>query len=326
MNLHQCPQNKSEWDTASQRLQCVDPNSYHCLRTEDGGETEQCLGKVWIQEKMCPEYNSKVGKIDVFSCHLSVGCPTEIYWSNEVYKYPICNRKPSLATTTISSSTRNHDANEQFPTYVYYIIISVALVLLILLCVGICIYRNRKKRGQTSRESENSNFERSTPDSVPLTAHEHQHSSNHQTAIKLKKTDSLVKPDCNPRSNPHISDVEDLEKNGVLIFISDDKMGIGKRMNLIEESGKFGDSRYISPLVQWEQEDDVSLYLFRQPIDDMSSFLEEEPSKMNEMFRASTNVPKTYFVLYFSKYQWQKYQIRLLKYDFFKKATTRFLA
>lgn len=50
MNEHQCPQNKSEWDTASQRLQCVDPNSYHCLRTEDGGETEQCLGKVWIQE------------------------------------------------------------------------------------------------------------------------------------------------------------------------------------------------------------------------------------------------------------------------------------
>uniref|UniRef100_K1QIE6 Uncharacterized protein n=1 Tax=Magallana gigas TaxID=29159 RepID=K1QIE6_MAGGI len=44
--------NKSEWDTASQRLQCVDPNSYHCLRTEDGGETEQCLGKVWIQESM----------------------------------------------------------------------------------------------------------------------------------------------------------------------------------------------------------------------------------------------------------------------------------
>lgn len=28
----------------------MDPNSYHCLRTEDGGETEQCLGKVWIQE------------------------------------------------------------------------------------------------------------------------------------------------------------------------------------------------------------------------------------------------------------------------------------
>lgn len=50
MNEHQCPQNKSEWDTASQKLQCTDPNSYHCLRTEDGGETEQCLGKVWIQE------------------------------------------------------------------------------------------------------------------------------------------------------------------------------------------------------------------------------------------------------------------------------------
>lgn len=95
-------------------------------------------------------------------------------------------------------------------------------------------------------------------------------------------------------------------------------------MKLIEESGKFGDLRYISPLLQWEQED-ASLYLFRQPIEDMLSFLEEAPSKMNEMFKASTDVPKTYFVLHFSENQWQNYQIRLLKYDFFKKATTRFL-
>lgn len=35
---------------------------------------------------MCPEYNSKVGKIDVSSCSHSQSCPTEIYWSNEVYK------------------------------------------------------------------------------------------------------------------------------------------------------------------------------------------------------------------------------------------------
>lgn len=52
MIAHHCPQNKSEWDTASQKLQCVDPNIYHCLLTQDGDETEQCLGKVWIQEGM----------------------------------------------------------------------------------------------------------------------------------------------------------------------------------------------------------------------------------------------------------------------------------
>lgn len=35
---------------------------------------------------MCPEYNSKVGKIDVFSCSHMPGCPTKIYWSNDVYQ------------------------------------------------------------------------------------------------------------------------------------------------------------------------------------------------------------------------------------------------
>lgn len=50
MNVHHSPQNKNDLDTAYQKLQCVNPNSYHCLRTEDGGETKQCLRKVWIED------------------------------------------------------------------------------------------------------------------------------------------------------------------------------------------------------------------------------------------------------------------------------------
>lgn len=81
----------------------------------------------------------------------------------------------------------------------------------------------------------------------------------------------------------------------------------------------------MSPLVLWGHEEDASLYLFRQPIEDISSFSEEAPAKRNEMFKALTDVPKTYFVLYFSVDQWQKYHIRLLQYDFFKMAITKFL-
>lgn len=48
---------------------------------------------------MCPEYNSKVGKIDVFRCQSEQkNCPNTIFWSNAVYlcmydytfKYVLC--------------------------------------------------------------------------------------------------------------------------------------------------------------------------------------------------------------------------------------------
>lgn len=68
-----------------------------------------------------------------------------------------------------------------------------------------------------------------------------------------------------------MSDVEDLEKCGVLIFISSDKSEMGQRMKFIADSGIFGKSRYEHSLMLWEPEEGLSLYLFRQPIDDLSS-------------------------------------------------------
>lgn len=48
--MRDCPINKSDWDVASHELQCVSPNSYHCMLDEQGEPVKQCLGKIWIQE------------------------------------------------------------------------------------------------------------------------------------------------------------------------------------------------------------------------------------------------------------------------------------
>lgn len=124
-------------------------------------------------------------------------------------------------------------------------------------------------------------------------------------------------------SVPRISDAEDLKEQGVLIFISDDEMGMGQRMKSIADSKLFGKSRFEHSLDLWEPLQDVSLYMFRQPIDDWPRFLERAPKIMENMLKYLEE--KTYFVFYFSVDEWQKYQIRLLKYEIFEKAKTKMI-
>lgn len=124
-------------------------------------------------------------------------------------------------------------------------------------------------------------------------------------------------------SVPRISDTDDLKEQGVLIFISDDKIGMGQRMKFIVDSKLFGKSKFEHSLNLWEPDEDVSLYLFREPIDDWARFLEQAPTIMENLLK--TLEEKTYFVLYFSVFEWQKYQIRLLKYVFFQNAKTKMI-
>lgn len=121
-----------------------------------------------------------------------------------------------------------------------------------------------------------------------------------------------------------MSDIKDLETNGVLIFISDDKIGVGQRMKLIEERGNFGESRLLSPLDQWEPEEDVTLYLIRQPLGELPSLVAFLREKMDDIYKRVTS-KKIYFVLYFEISEWQRNQVRLIKYDFFKNAKTKFI-
>lgn len=119
-------------------------------------------------------------------------------------------------------------------------------------------------------------------------------------------------------NRPEKTDIDDLKEHGVLIFISNDIMGITQRMKFIVDSKLFGKSKFEHSLNLWEPDEDVSLYLFRQPIDDWTRFLEQAPTIMENMLKSLEE--KTYFVLYFSVFEWQKYRIRLLNYVFFQNA------
>lgn len=124
-------------------------------------------------------------------------------------------------------------------------------------------------------------------------------------------------------NDPLISDFEDLEKHGVLIYISDDRVGVGQRMKFLGDSVKFGGSIYVSPLDQWEQTENISLYIIRHPIDELPYLIEFLNGKGANLWERVQQSPKTYFVLYFSKYEWQEHQTIFLKYDFFNKAKVK---
>lgn len=141
--------------------------------------------------------------------------------------------------------------------------------------------------------------------------------------LKLLSTLSLIVKLSS--EDPGISDINGLKKYGVLIFISDNKIGVGQRMKFIAEHGNFGESRYLSPLDLWEPEEDVSLYLIRQPINELPSLMDFLHSMEEDLYKRVTS-HEIYFVLYFRKSEWQTNQVRLLKYDFFKNAKTNYMS
>lgn len=60
----------------------------------------------------------------------------------------------------------------------------------------------------------------------------------------------------------YLDDVENLGRIGILIFVFDNLVGIGQRMNIIEKDGRFGCVEYFVILSIWEVEKDVYLYFF----------------------------------------------------------------
>lgn len=110
----------------------------------------------------------------------------------------------------------------------------------------------------------------------------------------------------------------------MLIYISDDRSGVGQRMmSLIEESKNVSRPFFVSPLDQWEKEDDISLYIIRQPINELSTLIRFLRGDGADLWERVQQSPKTYFVLSFSKCEWQEHQTILLKYDFFNKAKVK---
>lgn len=162
----QCARTQDEWNKASGSLQCQEPNYYHCLRDENGILTQQCLQRVWIQNGMCPEFNSRVGRIDVFKCQSDeIGCPNTIFWSNAVYIYPTCYDKTISTTTAIfltsteaqlpGNATSSGDKNNENPNVgvKVAIVISIAIVIIAIIVGGFMCVRRKKKK---EKENENS--------------------------------------------------------------------------------------------------------------------------------------------------------------------------
>ncbi|XP_062571724.1 uncharacterized protein LOC134233745 [Saccostrea cucullata] len=144
MGMFSCPVDIPSWNLASHRLQCVEPNYYHCLTNENDGATEQCLSRVWIQKEMCPEYNSEAGRIDATAC-LSEGCPNSTFWSNEVYKFSMCLDRYKLTSTHSFQSMTTTEADLQSPTTLIVIIVACLVLLIFIISAVICVVLRRKK-------------------------------------------------------------------------------------------------------------------------------------------------------------------------------------
>lgn len=157
----QCARTQDEWNKASASLQCQEPNYYHCLRNENGILTQQCLQRVWIQNGMCPEFNSRVRRIDVFRCQSDENnCPSTIFWSNAVYTYPTCYDKTpatssTIIPTTLSSATSPNTTSSgsiDQETVDYKVILGVVIAivvfaLIIVTCIVVIYLRQMKSRG-----------------------------------------------------------------------------------------------------------------------------------------------------------------------------------
>ena len=113
-----------------------------------------------------------------------------------------------------------------------------------------------------------------------------------------------------------------LKRSGVLIYISSSSKSIelGGLLRRIDDSGKFGQSTFVASLGQWEPEEDVSLYMFRQPMDEIFSDSNIRQEKMEAMYEMTNQSPKTYFVMHFTTDDWTKHQSTLRKYKLFREA------
>lgn len=208
----QCARTLDEWNKASATLQCQEPNYYHCLKDENGILTQQCLQRVWIQSGMCPEYNSRVGRIDVFRCQSEQkDCPNTIFWSNAVYLYPVCsdNFKPTTHSytsnkvtpptneSTTPSLTVTISDNEMTTTLTIVLPLVCVPVLFGIVVFLIMIYRRRRKNGQSSTGKRQAN-------SVP-----HDHETELSLLEEKNEPDKTMDHNCtrNDKRNSKSTDI-----------------------------------------------------------------------------------------------------------------------
>lgn len=89
-----CPLSRAALEQKKGSFTCPDITEvYHCLQDERNRSGEICHQPIWVPKDYCPQYNTGGKAITTVTCTSSIGCPDVRFWSNEVYKYPVCLNK-----------------------------------------------------------------------------------------------------------------------------------------------------------------------------------------------------------------------------------------
>ncbi|XP_062619249.1 uncharacterized protein LOC134280816 [Saccostrea cucullata] len=93
--VESCPMSKVDWDSASKRLNCNTTHGYHCVPDKYFTSLiEFCYPhgyRLPFERGNCLELAAN-GILNHVPCHstFSSGCPSQFYFSNELYKYQKC--------------------------------------------------------------------------------------------------------------------------------------------------------------------------------------------------------------------------------------------
>uniref|UniRef100_A0A8W8NVR8 Uncharacterized protein n=1 Tax=Magallana gigas TaxID=29159 RepID=A0A8W8NVR8_MAGGI len=118
-----CPQNQTEWQEASRRLNCSDDakspvNKYHCLPVHNlTSLLEFCYSghRPQVVKGLCLTYVQEINNLDSYNCTtFDDGCPDTLYHSDETYKFPKCTEIDpfNLCYVADSSCRKNTTVNE----------------------------------------------------------------------------------------------------------------------------------------------------------------------------------------------------------------------
>lgn len=160
-----CPNNETEWQKASKRLNCTDiasntKNRYHCLPVRNLTTLmEFCYNKTrpLVTSGGCMTYVPESNAMYKLNCStFGYGCPDIHYFSDEIYAFPKCsNINPITRCYVADSFCPLTPAIEGKTTASEFLsIISVLYVLIILFVagiVGLILYKNRKGKKEDGK-------------------------------------------------------------------------------------------------------------------------------------------------------------------------------
>nr|XP_034313960.1 uncharacterized protein LOC109619554 isoform X4 [Crassostrea gigas] len=158
-----CPLSRAALEQKKGSFTCPDITEvYHCLQDERNRSGEICHQPIWVPKDYCPQYNTGGKAITTVTCTSSIGCPDVRFWSNEVYKYPVClNKTNKNYGGGIPEGKENNplsplsEGKESSPVSPWIFVgIAIAVVLAAVCCIVCCIIRRKQKKNKHASELE----------------------------------------------------------------------------------------------------------------------------------------------------------------------------